>query len=231
MIRLDSRHLLKFKHVIVKPKHYQKDLRDICGFVACVCFIPPIPPSACLTDVSNMSLVAFGSVPVASLNAAGADVANDSKCVIPCVCSGDGGEQFGSRTSVAVGSSTHNNRTPGKRVLGRQVVRPSSDNSRKSSCTEAKNSENAFQTSFNAASRVSGNVPPSIIPALCATNSISPGISNLGHCRRSRFPDAAAVINVFAQWAAVNETCRENTDVRVCEMVCQGYATSSVVNF
>lgn len=81
-----------------------------------------------------------------------------------------------------------------------------SDNSRKSSGTDAKNNENAFQTSLNAASRVSGNVPPSTIPALWATNSISPGINNLGHCRNSWFPDAAATINAFAQWAAVNET-------------------------
>lgn len=73
------------------------------------------------------------------------------------------------------------------------------DNSRKSSGTDAKNSENAFQTSFNAASLVSGNVPPSTIPALCATNSIRPGINNLGHCRNSWFPDAAAMTNVFAQ--------------------------------
>lgn len=64
-----------------------------------------------------MSLVGLGSVPVASLNATGADVAYDSRWVIPCVCSVDSGEQFGSSTSVAVGSSTHSNRTPGERVL------------------------------------------------------------------------------------------------------------------
>ena len=80
-----------------------------------------------------------------------------------------------------------------------------SSDSRKSSGTDAKKSENAFQTSFNAASRMSDNVPPSTAPALCATNSISPGSNNLGHCRRSWFPEAAAMINVFAQCAAVND--------------------------
>lgn len=104
------------KHTTCTKVYDQNDLSDICGFAAWVCFAPPIPPTACLIDISNLSLVVLGSVPVASLNATGADVAYDRRCVIPCVCNMDGGEQFGSSTSAAVGSSTHNNRTPRERI-------------------------------------------------------------------------------------------------------------------
>lgn len=62
------------------------------------------PPSACLTEVSSVSFISVGSLPVASLKAAGEEAANLRTSVMVCVCKGKGGACSGFKSIVITGS-------------------------------------------------------------------------------------------------------------------------------
>jgi hypothetical protein len=57
----------------------QNDRRDIWGLEILEVFDNDEPPTACRTDTSNSSRVSISSLPAASLNDGGEDVANESR--------------------------------------------------------------------------------------------------------------------------------------------------------